>query len=151
MGTSQQSNACRRYKHFLRIAVRALSNKTTFGSQLKKYGRRVFQMKFHGVYMSDQIPRNLSRRRPYAIINLDKSNQPGSHWIAVAYRGPKKLWVYDSFGDLNEPPSQLMTLYPRSVLTDPDAEQSLTETNCGARAMAWLMLVECFPRQALLI
>lgn len=143
--------ACRHYRKFLRVAVKALSNKTTFGIQLQKYGRKIFGLKFHGVYMSDQIPRNLSRHRPYAIVNLDKSTGPGSHWIAVAYRGAKKLWVYDSFGDLNKPPPQIKRLYPRSVLTDPDAEQSILETNCGARAMAWLMVVECFPREALLI
>ena len=98
--------------------------------------------------MSDEIPSTLSQRRPYAIVNLDNSTEPGSHWIAVSHVGPRKLLVYDSFGARHTIPSCIMKLYPRSIATDPDAEQGLKETNCGARAMAWLLMDAIFPNES---
>ena len=66
-----------------RIAIPMVTNKTTGTEQLEKAGNELFGNKFHGVYMSDQAP-NLSKTKPYAIVNFDKSTDPGngSHWIA---------------------------------------------------------------------
>ena len=92
--------------------------------------------------MADEIPSTISSSRPYAIINLDPP--PGTHWIAVAWVAPQSLLVYDSFGSIHPVPKALLQLYPKSRTTDPDVEQGLDETNCGARALAWLMLFDMF-------
>ena len=125
-----------------RVAVPAVSNRTTYGRDLKQFARRAFGTRFRGVFMRDEIPSNFNAQHPYGIVNLDRSVEPGSHWIAVAYQGPRNLMIYDSFGKMHRPPREIFQKYPNSELTDPDAEQSLRETNCGARCLAWLMLVE---------
>ncbi len=137
---------CTHYNWLLRnVAVPLLSNSTTYMDELQKFGNRAFGRKFHGVYMRDTIPRTFNSTRPYGIINLDRTTELGSHWIAVAFQQPHHLLVYDSFGALHKTPRELVALYGKSTVTDPDAEQRLDEKNCGARCMAWLLLAECFP------
>ena len=142
-----------KYQWFLwRVAVPAVSNTTTYGDTLLRHARQWFGRKFHGVYMRDEVPSDLNGRRPYAIINLDDSKDPngGSHWIAVAWQPAQRaLWVYDSFGKMHDVPQELLALYGDIVSpTEPDAEQHVDEKNCGARCLAWLLLAECFPRDA---
>jgi hypothetical protein len=152
-----ESQALFRYEQFLTISTQNLGDSTTFGDVLQRYGKYVFGTKFVGVFMANEIPNNLRQRTPYAIINLDLKHEPGSHWISVAAlppeppRSERQLLVYDSFGSLNDIPAQILTKYPGSIPTDPDAEQRIDEQNCGARAMAWLMMFECFPVQSVLI
>lgn len=142
-----ESKAVERYNILLHdVVIPAVSNETTTDVQLLQFARKAFpKKKFHGVYMANEIPGNISAARPYAIINLDPP--PGSHWIAVAWLGPQSLLVYDSFGALHTVPEALLRLYPKSTTTDPDIEQGLRETNCGARALAWLMLFDMFGAQ----
>jgi len=139
------------------VAIPAVSNTTTEGKDLQKFGRKVFGQKFHGIYMVDEIPDDFNTTYPYGIINLDtaydkdgKENE-GTHWIAVAYQGRGRLLVYDSFGKLHQTPKQLIAKYGKSRVTNPDAEQGLREKNCGARCLAWLMMVEIFPKEAAMI
>jgi hypothetical protein len=71
---------------------------------------------FAGVYAIDRVPQSTRR---YQIVNTDRA--PGRHWFAMAPGGG----VYDSLqrnGDLN------------------DVEQASWETNCGQRAIAWILL-----------
>jgi hypothetical protein len=73
-----------------------------------------------------------------AIINTDKSGQPGEHWMAVC-RVRGKTYGYDSYG------RSINKLIPieRTVTNDTrDKEQSIAETNCGARSLAWLLTVQ---------
>ena len=50
---------------------------------------------FIGCYSKDQIP--LIEDNKSIIINLQNSNQPGSHWIALK-RVNNTIFVFDSFG-----------------------------------------------------
>jgi hypothetical protein len=126
------------------VTIPAVSNSTTYGDDLQAFGRKAFGGRFHGVYMADQVPSTINRKRPYAIINLDKSAQKGSHWIGAAHVPGTGLLVYDSFGRLHKTPDAIKRLYGKGRVTDPDAEQEVTENNCGARVLAWLMLVDLF-------
>ncbi len=135
------------YEQFLQhVTVPAVSNKTTFGKDLYEFGKQLWGPRFHGVYMIDHIPHDINASKPYAILNLDAATDPGdgSHWIAVAHHRTG-MWVYDSFGDLHEIPRELKAIYgSRTHVTDPDAEQGRKETNCGARALAWLLVMDMF-------
>jgi hypothetical protein len=139
-------------KIFKRIVVPMIGNKTTYMSELEKAGAKLLKIKFKGVFASDKIPR-LNNLKSYAILNLDRSNEPGSHWIAIA-RKDGITYMYDSFGRHG---SQIIpTLYHsgngRIINTDPDPEQQEHETNCGARSLAWLMFFDKYgPKKALLI
>jgi hypothetical protein len=54
---------------------------------------------FDEVYPSDKLPKKLVAQLPYALIsNLDPSDKPGSHWIAI-YIDPDGWGEYfDSYG-----------------------------------------------------
>jgi hypothetical protein len=52
----------------------------TVQSQLTRICRKRFGHMYHGTYGADQIP-NLKPNQS-AILNLDRSDQAGSHWIA---------------------------------------------------------------------
>ena len=115
---------------------RIVGSDTTLGSDLESAGRSLFGPLFAGVYPIDRIP-TLTEARPYAIVNLDQSHEPGSHWIALAHFDAQRM-TYDSFG---RDPDQLGL---SGLGTDPDAEQDVAETNCGARCLAWLVLFHVF-------
>lgn len=118
-----------------------IGNKTTYLSQLKRCGIDLFGHSFEGVFPADKIPQlNTSK---YCILNLDKSTEPGSHWIAVAKDGDKS-YVYDSFGrDFNEIiPSIKFSGNGTIIDVDDDAEQNVIETDCGARCLAFLLVCE---------
>ena len=69
-----------------------------------------------------------------AIFNLDKRNQPGSHWCAVV-KDKRHYIIYDSFG------RTIPLKQKNNIMTDKDAEQDITEQNCGQRCIAWLVVV----------
>ena len=94
---------------------------------------------FIGVFPSNRLPK-FSSKNKYAIVNLDKHNEPGSHWIALAYDNKKnKIFVYDSFG---RPTKEILPSayekYDNLKDSDYDAEQKIFETDCGARSFSWL-------------
>lgn len=131
------------YNLILDSIVKTLGNEITYNTDLHKNGLELFGNKFKGVYSSDKIPK-LSKLQPYAIINLDKSSQPGSHWIAVAYSNKNDgIVVYDSFGRKSKKiiPS-IYNVFNKVIDTDYDAEQQLKEDNCGQRALAWLVIFD---------
>lgn len=130
-----------------------VGNDTTFGSTLKDAAESMLPGSFLGVFPSDQIP-NLTARRKYAILNLDKSDEPGSHWVAIGRISNNHTIFYDSFGRNSSKiiPSLHKSGNGRIVNTDDDVEQRVSETNCGARSLAWLVLLDWFgPAVARLI
>ena len=129
------------YRAFLGAIEKAMKHdQTTSNVELERMGRQLFGKKFHGVFASDGFPA-LTSRRPYAIVNTKTAASGGEHWLGV-FRVPRtgRLLVYDSYGRTHT--SLLRTLPPDSEDTDRDAEQSLTEKNCGQRALAWLSVVD---------
>lgn len=61
---------------------------------------------FLGVCPLNGLPRKLkSRRKVCFIVNTDRDNLPGKHWLAVHVDSRKRGEVFDSFGRL--PPAHL--------------------------------------------
>lgn len=118
-----------------KIQGRMKSKDETYASDLNKYGKRMFK-KFKGVYPFDKQPK-VGAKRSY-IFNLDKSNEPGSHWCA-AYNDGHSLWIYDSFGR-----KVMRGRGNRVKYTDRNPEQKKKENNCGQRCLAWLDTVYKF-------
>ena len=83
--------------------------------------------------------------KKYCILNLDKSYEPGSHWVGVCHRKGGSV-IYDSFGrsSLKIIPSLYKSHNGRIIDTKRDAEQSVKENNCGERACSWLILCDLF-------
>tara|TARA_R100000951_G_C2644282_1_gene182018 strand:- start:1216 stop:1671 length:456 start_codon:yes stop_codon:yes gene_type:complete len=113
----------------------------TFMGELNTTGKKLFGIKFRGVFSSDKIP-ILNELVPYAILNLDKSDEPGSHWIAVAKTSDDNLMCFDSFGRRNTQiiPSLKKSGNGKIIDTDYDANQKVKETDCGMRCLGWLYM-----------
>ena len=116
----------------------------TYSDHILHLGKKLFQEKFHGVYPSDQIP-ELTKEKPYAILNLDKSTESGSHWVAIA-KVNNETYIYDSFGRKNQQIIPSLSKSGNGTIedTDRDAEQKINELNCGNRSVAFLLLVDRF-------
>jgi len=122
------------------LASSLVSNTVTDAQILGDLGSALFGEEWCGVFSSDQlgiINRGYGR---YAIINTKPKGHPGEHWCAV-YSNKKTPVVYDSFG---------RKIWMGTTPTDPDIEQHDLEHNCGARCLAWLLLVKHFGIKAAL-
>jgi len=137
-----EKTAHREYNKILRLVKKRVGGKTTYLQQLDKAGKQMFGSKFHGVYPSDKIPK-LTNKTPYAILNLDKSTEPGSHWISIAKVGDHTI-VYDSFGRHHTKiiPSLKFSGNGKLISTDDDQEQPILSTDCGARSISWLEFLD---------
>jgi hypothetical protein len=135
-----EQKAQQMYDYLLEKMVLEVGNGTTYSTDLYKIARKYLGGEFHGVYASDLIPK-LSKFKRFAILNLDQSNEPGSHWIGCVFLKPKHVLVFDSFGRRSSSiiPS-LLKKYSRVQDTDYDIDQRTSEDNCGARTLAWLLL-----------
>lgn len=144
-GTKKQErkDAETMYKSILKKVVEPLTgDKTTYLQELNGIGKKLLGVKFRGVYPSDKIPR-LNDLTPYCILNLDKSTERGSHWVALAKHGDNSI-LYDSFGrnDKKIIPALRYSGNGRIINTEDDSEQHVLETNCGARCLAFLIFFD---------
>jgi hypothetical protein len=73
----------------------ALTVQTTT-EQLIAYHKRMRTPRFMGVFASDELPRNPVGSA--LICNYDPSDRPGSHWVAMDFRGRGRADYFDSFG-----------------------------------------------------
>jgi hypothetical protein len=153
--SKKEIEAERMYNHYLKNKVYPLiGDKTTYSTQLLGCAKKLFHVLFKGVYPSDKIPK-LNDLAPYCILNLDKSNEAGSHWVALAkFPNSDDCMVYDSFGRHYKKILPSLDLSGNGSIknTDPDIEQKIKETDCGARCIAWLMVYHYHgPDYAILI
>jgi hypothetical protein len=144
------------YCNYLKKVIYPLTGKkSTYLSDLLGIGRKLFKVKFKGVFPSDKIPK-LNDLSPYCILNLDKSSQSGSHWIALAKlphlypSGNSDTIIYDSFGrDYKRIIPNIQYSGNGTIKnTDRDKEQKPLQTDCGARCLAWLLVFDNYGSAA---
>ena len=119
------------YNKVLVKIEKIIGSGSTSDVQLMDLCNKLFGSRFKGVFAYDDTFE--LKQSEMGIVNLDKRNQPGSHWVAVV-KDKKHYIVYDSFGrDIN--------LKKNNIMTENDPEQSVEESNCGQRSVAWLVVV----------
>lgn len=142
------------YREQLRKIEKITGDKTTYLKQLEGAGKKLLGIKFKGVYPSDKIPK-LNDLSPYCILNLDSSEEPGSHWVALGKNiGRSSSIFYDSFGRDHAKiiPNLRYSGNGRIINTEKDAEQRINQENCGARCLSWLCILDKYgPETAKLI
>lgn len=88
--------------------------------------------------MLDELPSRPRRRKECAIINLNKSNESGSHWVATYYNKDKNQCLYfDSFGNLR-PPKEIVKYLGEGVQYNYDRYQSDNTVICGHLCLLFL-------------
>ena len=125
------------YNKILHIIEEHIGNTTTDNYQLDKICKQLFNKKWLGCVPLDLIDNNTG----YQIINLSKSYESGSHWIACINDGKNKIF-YDSFGDLHKLNQNPYIKVLQPTFTEDDTEQMIKESNCGQRCIAWLYLYD---------
>ena len=128
------------YKKIFKRIVKKVGNTTTDSEQLNILGKKMLgKSSFNGVFPSDKIPK--LKKNQGAILNLDKSDQSGSHWVGLYRFKDGKTMFYDSFGRYHNKiiPSLNYSGNGKIHNTEDDAEQIPSEYNCGARSLAFLI------------
>ena len=105
---------------------------------------------FKGVYALDEIDKIPVSNKMGVVLNLDKSNEPGSHWVALYIDADDDQAVeyYDSYGE--DPPESLMKdikglidkINPSTYLKfkiNKIKQQSENSDSCGIMAMQFLI------------
>jgi hypothetical protein len=142
---SREKKAHKQYSIILKQVKGLMGHSnTTFDKELNGAGRKLLGVKFKGVFPSDKIPK-LNDLAPYAILNLDKSTEPGSHWIALIKHGDDAI-VYDSFGRDSKQIIPGLHFSGNGIIlnTDDDAEQGVLQEDCGQRSLALLVFYDKF-------
>lgn len=127
----------------LKILSNILPDKTTTNFDLDKAGNKMLGSSYLGTYAIDLIPKRLKKGECF-IFNLDKSNQPGSHWMGAYCYKDQHCLIYDSFGRKTNDIAYSVGDYINFVDTQYDPEQDKNETNCGKRCLSFLVLCDTF-------
>ena len=116
-----------------------IGTKTTHTGQLNKLGKKLFGKRFRGAWPSDHTPK--LKKGQSMIINVDKKDEPGSHWLSVV-RDRNSMYVYDSFGRHTK--NLIPHFYKKNGSgskvknTERDIEQRNEQLDCGLRCMSSL-------------
>ena len=74
----------------------------------------VVRRQFGGIYAADTAPETFSRRPVFFVINTDKHDQPGKHWVLMYFPKTGYPEFFDSFG---REPSFYTRRFRRVLLT----------------------------------
>ena len=89
-----------------------------------------------GCFFKDQI--KLIENNKSMIINLQDSNQPGSHWIALK-RVNNTIFVFDSFG-VRYIPMDIFKIYKNlKIITDIYRIQDISSNLCGMFCILFIL------------
>jgi len=94
--------------------------------------------------LDKKVRDHINRRKDNAIIiNLDTTDQPGSHWVAVyKKRGDRKAYYFDSFGMAPFPEVLYFIKNILKAKTFHSMDMDLQEEEsslCGYYAIAWIL------------
>jgi len=139
----------------LKQVERLVGSGVTTDLQLHKFSKKLLGSCFIGVFPSDvkasAIFHNCQKNGDYYfIINVDGSNEPGSHWMAVAYiKSINKFIIYDSYARKMKKliPSFVKTIGYKYIDANAKSDQTDREENCGARSISFLVFLKKYGLQ----
>ena len=119
-------------------------NKGLDNFQIDEIGKKYLKNKFKGVFAVNNIP----FKPGLYIVNTDKANKPGTHWIAVK-QTKTKIYIYDSFSRKSS--NILKILYDKAIkkglkIIDVNFERDQNDKSelCGPISLSWLITMNNF-------
>ena len=119
-------------------------NKGLDNYQIDEIGKKYLKHKFKGVYAVD----NLLFKPGSYIVNTDKHNKPGLHWVAVK-QTKTKIYIYDSFSRKSS--KILKILYDKAIkkglkIIDVNTERDQYDKSelCGPISLSRLITMNTF-------
>lgn len=91
---------------------------------------------FRGVYMRDSLPK-CPKRLECAIVNLDSSENQGTHWVAYV-KDNNYCEYFNSFGDLKPPLELINYLKNYNISYNYNTYQQVNTVNCGHLCLKYL-------------
>jgi hypothetical protein len=113
---------------------------TTDNIQLNNIGTYIFGNDYLGTFSSDKMPKNIKNNQCF-ILNTDSSRSSNKfgHWVSF-YKLNGKLYYYDSFSRSKNVLTKLWKNKKMYNANKTDVDQAMTESNCGSRAISWLIV-----------
>lgn len=88
--------------------------------------------------MRDTLPKRGFWKRESAIVNLDTSGNPGTHW--VCYRKlDNNVYYFDSFGNLRPPLELVKYFRGRNLFYNKGVYQTVESSDCGLLCLSFLL------------
>ena len=104
-----------------------LPNKALSNFDLEDAARKLKIPYFRGVFLLDTLPRKPNKKE-CGIVNFDKSDGLGTHWVAWYKNGRTKIY-FDSYGV--QPPLEVIRYLRRPIHYNTDQLQPAGEVFCG--------------------
>src|SRR5271156_6933079 len=105
----------------------AIEHDTTANSDLETYAKKLKIKCFRGVFMDDELP-NKIKTNESGIVNLQDSDEQGSHWVCYLKKGKLKYY-FDSYGlDCS---NEVLNYLKRPIITSTYQIQKMGSTMCG--------------------
>lgn len=109
-------------------------------------------LKLQNILMADQLQTTPLKKKMNLIINLQKSSQGGSHWVALIVRG-KQAFYCDTFGmDCDTNVIQFCRKHKLHLACNKYIIQDLKSVQCGVYCFALIKYIETeeipkYPRE----
>jgi prenyltransferase beta subunit len=103
---------------------------------------------FRGVYMMDEIAKLTPSENECYIVNLQNSNEQGSHWLSI-YRKNNSIYYFDSYGA--PVPNEIRNHYKNKKINNFQSEdniypykplQTYSQVICGHLCVLFLLLCD---------
>lgn len=120
----------------LKKKMMSLPNRALTNIDLYYYARKMKIPHFRGVFMQDTLPKR-AKKFETAIVNLNSSNERGSHWVAYK-KDDDTVYYFDSFGNLPPPSEILKYMKNCNFKYNYDNFQSINSYNCGHLCLKFL-------------
>ncbi len=114
-----------------------IPNKPLSNYDLAQYASCLKLPFFRGVFMKDALPKRIMENES-AIVNLDNSDGPGTHWVCYKKLGDT-VYYFDSFGNL-PPPKELNEYFKNvgQILYNYERFQKKNTVICGHLCLEFL-------------
>ena len=146
----------KKFNKYKKTIIQQIGSKALYDDEINSICHKLFGSKWYGAYAIDQIPVKKYNEIHYFIVNTDKQNGKGEHWVAVVLH-KQNCYIYDSFGrhstSILKPLANLLS--KKSIhITDSDytkEQHGYKSQICGQLCIAWLLCYDSFGKDALLI
>jgi len=88
--------------------------------------------------MRDSLPKTHPRKYECGVINLDSSNNLGTHWVAYKKINSNNVIYFDSFGNLNPPKEFVEYMKNCKIHFNYNQYQQYNTYNCGHLVLKFL-------------
>jgi len=96
-----------------------------------------YNIKLDGIFNRNNIPKNICEG--FYILNLDKTDNEGTHWTAFIIRNKQPHIYFDSFGYI--PPQDLDKMMQKYIYNNKKI-QSLHSSSCGWFSLMFLFFIQ---------